>query len=210
MLSFSGVCFVLFCFVLFCFVLFCFVLFCFVLFCFVFVFFAFIQAATLRSIVQSFFGMHAPRHRHTVHQHTLTINLTTVCAFFRFIFLPFLGRSRFFEYFVTLLPFPIVISIESTLYFSLPDGVFLPCDHGLDLDILLWEKSIPPKNYRLRCFHITSHYTTLHYTTLHHITSHHTRLHYTTLHVTLHYTTYNTNIGQEWMLKRFRCVQIFL
>ena len=43
------------------------------------------------------------------------------------------------EYFVTL-PFP--LCMESTLYVFLPDGVFLPCDHGLNLDISSCENSI--------------------------------------------------------------------
>ena len=32
--------------------------------------------------------------------------------------------------------------MESTLYVFLPDGVFLPCDHGLDFDVSLPENSI--------------------------------------------------------------------
>ena len=32
--------------------------------------------------------------------------------------------------------------MENTLYVCLPDGVFLPCDHGLDFDINLCENSI--------------------------------------------------------------------
>ena len=38
--------------------------------------------------------------------------------------------SLFSEYFVPL-SFP--FCMESTLYVFLPDGVFLPCDHGLDV-----------------------------------------------------------------------------
>ena len=48
----------------------------------------------------------------------------------------FLWRCRFSEYSV-LLPFYLINSIVSTLYVFFPDDVFLPCDHGLDLDISL-------------------------------------------------------------------------
>ena len=37
--------------------------------------------------------------------------------------------------------FPFPFCMESTIRFSLPDGGFLPCDHGLDLDISLRENS---------------------------------------------------------------------
>ena len=36
-------------------------------------------------------------------------------------------------------PFP--LCMESTLYVFLPDGAFLPCNHGLDFDISLCENS---------------------------------------------------------------------
>ena len=44
----------------------------------------------------------------------------------------------FADYFVSL-PFPLCMG--GTMYI-LPDGVFLPCDHGLNFDISLCENSI--------------------------------------------------------------------
>ena len=60
-----------------------------------------------------------------------------VFSLVRFIFC-FVGGVTFSKYFVPL-PFP--PCMESTLYIFLPDGVFLPCDHGLDSDISLCENS---------------------------------------------------------------------
>ena len=62
--------------------------------------------------------------------------VTTVCVLFR-LFLPFFyffGMSLFPS---TLVPLPLPLCMESTLYlvrFFLPDGVFVPRDHGLDGD----------------------------------------------------------------------------
>ena len=44
-------------------------------------------------------------------------------------FLLFIWRCRFFRVFFV--PFPLSLCMES-IRFSLPNGVFLPCDHGLD------------------------------------------------------------------------------
>ena len=74
------------------------------------------------SIVQSLFDVHAPWQPSTVSY------LKTVCVIF--FFLPSLEMSLFPSIFV---PLPFSLCIESTSYVSpLPDGVFLPCDHGLD------------------------------------------------------------------------------
>ena len=87
----------------------------FVLFCFVFVFlYAFVEAAALRSIVLRYAG--AP----------------IAARVFFLLFFPFclFGDVAFPEYFLYHCRF---LSMESTsCIFFLPDGVFLPCDHGLD------------------------------------------------------------------------------
>ena len=103
MLSFSDVAFVLLCFVMFCFVLFCFV-----------------------QSFFSFFDMHAPRQPHAVSY------LTTLCVLFRFCFFLFcfFGDVAFSDCFCTITVFPLYG--EHVVHFFLPDGVFLPCDHGLD------------------------------------------------------------------------------
>ena len=58
---------------------------------------------------------------------------TTVCALLSFLFLHFfvsLGDAIFSEYFGTITVF--FLYGEYVVYFFLPDGVFLPCDHVLD------------------------------------------------------------------------------
>ena len=91
------------------------------MFCFVFVF---LLSSKPWPFVQSFFDMRAPRQSHAV-----TLQLS-VSFFFSFFFL-FLRRCIFFDYFC-------IIAVSSlygdcVVRFYLPDGVFLPCDHGLDL-----------------------------------------------------------------------------
>ena len=68
--------------------------------------------------------MHAPRQSYAV------TCLTTIYVLFFFFFF-FWEMLLFLEYFV---PFIVVppLSMESTLYVFLPDGVFLPFDHGPD------------------------------------------------------------------------------
>ena len=72
---------------------------------------------------------------------TQLANQLSVSSFVLFTFC-FLEGAAFIEYFV-LLPFP--LCMESTSYaFPLPDGVFLPYDHGLDFrdQLILCEDSI--------------------------------------------------------------------
>ena len=112
-------------------------LFCFISFSF---FFAFVEDAALRPIVllfsffvQSFFDMHAPRQPHAASY------LKPFCVIFLF-FSSSLEMSVFPSNFLPL-QFPLCIALTS--YVSpLPDGVFLPYDHGLDFLIILCESSI--------------------------------------------------------------------
>ena len=82
----------------------------FVLFCFVFVFMLSLKP---RPFVQSSFGMQAPRKPHV------------------FIFI-FLEMSFFPSIFWYYFRFLFVWTIEYVVRSFLPNGVFLPCDHGLD------------------------------------------------------------------------------
>ena len=98
------------------------------LFCFVFVFvflcFHWIRDPSINR--SSFFDMHAPRQPHAV-----TCQMSA--SFFLFLFLLFfisLEMSLFPSIFVPL-PFPLCMERTSYVLPSL-DGVFLPCDHGLD------------------------------------------------------------------------------
>ena len=50
----------------------------------------------------------------------------------------------------------LLLSGEYTLYAFLPDGVFLPCDHGLDFDISLCESSNNQSKFALRSTRINS------------------------------------------------------
>ena len=59
-------------------------------------------------------------------------------SFVLFIFC-FLGDVAFSEYYVSL---PFLFCMESTLCVFLPDGIFLPCHHGLDFDISFCEDSV--------------------------------------------------------------------
>ena len=79
----------------------------FVLFCFVFVSMLSLKP---RPFVQSSFDMQAPREPHV------------------FLF-PFEGEVAFSEYFCTIAVFSLYG--ENVVRSFLPDGVFLPCDHGL-------------------------------------------------------------------------------
>ena len=65
--------------------------------------------------------MHAPRQPDAV---------TTACVLFRFCFFLSLEMSLFPSIFCTINVFSLYE--EYVLRFFLPDGVFLPCDHGLD------------------------------------------------------------------------------
>ena len=96
----------------------------FVLFCFGFRVFAFTEAAALRSIVLRYACVSTAARSY----------LPAVCVLFFFLFLPFFcffGDVAFSEYFSSTLA---VLSWygEYDVRFPLPDGVFLPCDHGLD------------------------------------------------------------------------------
>ena len=86
----------------------------FVLFCFVFVLNAFVEAAALRSIVLRYAG--AP---------------IATRVFFSFFFSPFvyLEMSLFPSIFCTIAVFSLYG--EYVVRSFLPNGVFLPCDHGL-------------------------------------------------------------------------------
>ena len=55
--------------------------------------------------------------------------VTTVCVLFFFFF----GDVAFSEYFCTFTVFSLYGEYGVLYVFSLPGGVFLPCDHGLDL-----------------------------------------------------------------------------
>ena len=74
--------------------------------------YAFIEAAAFRSIVLRYAG--AP----------------IATRDFFFFFLLIIWKYRFFRVFLVPLPFFFVWRVCRT--FPLPDGVFLPCDHGLD------------------------------------------------------------------------------
>ena len=93
--------------------------------CFVFVFFAFTRAAALRSIVLcSSICMRPDSH----------MQLPNNCLRpFSFLFLPFflfLWTCRFFRVFFSISAFSLYV--EYVVRSFLPDGIFLPCDHGLD------------------------------------------------------------------------------
>ena len=86
----------------------------FVLFCFVFRPYAFVEAATLGSIVLRYAG----------------VPIATRVSFFFFLsFYGSFGDVAFSEYFFPAFSFYGEYVVRS----SLPDGVFLSCDHGLDL-----------------------------------------------------------------------------
>ena len=52
-------------------------------------------------------------------------------------------------------PLPFPFWMERTLYVFLPDGIFLPSDHGLDFDIsLLFEKSIKISKIGRKSFYV--------------------------------------------------------
>ena len=93
-----------------------FVLFCFALLCFVFLLYAFVEAAALRSIVLRYAG--AP--------------IATSFCFFE--------MSLFPSIFCTISVFSLYG--EYVVRSLLPNGVFLPCDHGLDFlhDELIYVK----------------------------------------------------------------------
>ena len=83
----------------------------FVLFSFVFRLYAFIEAAALRPIALRYAG--AP------------------IATRSFFFLLFIWRCRFFRLFVFCTIAVFSLYREYVVRLFLPDGVFLPCDHGL-------------------------------------------------------------------------------
>ena len=89
-----------------------FVLFCFALLCFVFRLYALVEVAALRSIVLRYAG--API-------------ATRVSFFFPFVYLE---TSLFPNMFCTISAFS--LCGEYVVRSFLPNGVFLPCDHGLD------------------------------------------------------------------------------
>ena len=93
-----------------------FVLFCFVLLSFIFRLYAFVEAAALRSIVLRYAG--AP---------------TATRVSFFFPFFVYLETSLFPSIFLYHFRFLFFVwTIEYVLRSFLPDGAFLPCDHGLD------------------------------------------------------------------------------
>ena len=80
--------------------------------------YAFVEAAALRSIVLRYAG--AP--------------IATRVSFLFFLFLLIWG-CRFFRI-IFVVPLPFILRMESTITvvrYCLPGGVFLPCDHGLDI-----------------------------------------------------------------------------
>ena len=97
--------------------------------------FAFIKAAALRSIVLRY--VCAPAGTRSLSMSSFV--LSSFC---------FVGGVAFSEYFVPL-PFP--LSMKSTLCVFRPDGVFLPCDHGLGFDVNIYViiQSNKAKNRRL-------------------------------------------------------------
>ena len=108
---------------------------CFVLFRFVFHVFAFIEAAALCS---NFL-------RYACAPAASCSYLTTVCVLFCFVSLEMSFFSR------TLVPFIVVFSPyeEYVVRFSLPDGDFLRCDHGLDFFISAYHVRIQSINQSL-------------------------------------------------------------
>ena len=68
--------------------------------------------------------------------HTQLPIITTACVLFvLFLFFPvfgFFGKVTFAEYFYTITITGFSLYGEYVARFFLPDGVFLPCDHGLD------------------------------------------------------------------------------
>ena len=108
----------------------CYVFFCFC-FCFVFVFKLSLKP---RPFVQSFFDIHACRQPHELPNSCLHPFLFLCLLFFSFLFsflFPcFFGDVAFSEYFLPIVVFSLYG--EYAVGFFLPDGGFLPCDHGLD------------------------------------------------------------------------------
>ena len=79
-----------------------------------------------RPFVQSSFDVQASRSPH---------------VFFLFLLL-FIWRCRFFRV-LLFVSFPLSLCIgEYVVPSFLPNGAFLPCDHGLDVDTSLYENSI--------------------------------------------------------------------
>ena len=85
---------------------------------------AFTDAAAL--FVQSVFVL-----RYTCAPTATRSYLTTVCVLFLFLFLPFLFLWRCSSTFCAISVFSLYG--EYVVRFLLPGGVFLPCDHGLDV-----------------------------------------------------------------------------
>ena len=79
-----------------------------------------------RPFVQSFIDVHTPRHLHVVNQE-LSASFYCFC-FFLFLFL---WRFAFSKYFCTIAVFSLYE--EYVVRFSLPGGVLLPCDPGLNI-----------------------------------------------------------------------------
>ena len=98
----------------------------FVLLLFVFVFFAFSEAAALRPIVLRSSIYMRPD------SHTQLNTLQLSASFFVFVssFFCFFGDVAFSEFFFTITVFSLYG--EYVVLFFLPDGVFLPCENGLD------------------------------------------------------------------------------
>ena len=92
-----------------------------VLFCFVFVF---LLSLKPRLFVQSLLDIHAPRQPHAVPQQ---LSAPFFCFFVLFCFF---GNVAFSEYFCTIAVFSLYGEYVVRSFF--PNGVFLPCDHGLD------------------------------------------------------------------------------
>ena len=106
-----------------------------VLFCVVFVHFTFTEATALLPIfLRPSIYMRPDSHTQ------LPNNCLRPFSLLFLSFLCFFGDVAFSEYFYTIT----VLSFygEYVVRFSLPGGVFLPCDHGLDFDISLCETSI--------------------------------------------------------------------
>ena len=73
-------------------------------------------------------------------------SINCLCPLFLFSFFPFF---EYFHFYATL-PFYLINSMEGTSYqvrFSLPGGVFLSCDHGLDYLRSIIHQNLVPGMY---------------------------------------------------------------
>ena len=91
------------------------------------VFFVFLLSLKPRPFVQSFFDIYM---RHDSHR-KLPHNCLCPLLFFVFVSV-FLGNVTFSIFFGTITVYSLYGEYRYVIRFPLPDGVFLPCNHGLD------------------------------------------------------------------------------